>query len=597
MIHSADRFDMSVDEKIKNVPVECEGNQIPTKSTIIEFLIIGCILSIMLGYSFWKMTYRVQNFLTGYPLDSAVAIQALCNTLQGHFMEQTLEARSFNILSYHGSFILLGFLPLMWLFPHGLTLCLVKNALVVMSAIPMYFLIRDVIDNRMNRFTIFLTYCISAFLLSFSVLEIHMSCFALPFLVACCLFWERQNLRGFLICAMMCLFSKENFAFLFIAWGILALFARQNTRWILYPIIISGLYLLVYGLLNKFYFTQNSFDKINLFKLYYGVWGTSLTSTAWGVISHPIMVVKYIFNSDKWFYLAYVTFPFLPFLFMKPRYLFLSMPCIGVAFMMSGRTTVLADGSLSEELYHPGMMAYYLEVCVFAFVACVQSLSELQDGSQKRWVLATWMLAGLCIMTGYAWSIDTFSTYLLTANGLKGHVERFIGAVVVGFLGVGLLGMIRMSALIKRRCFSLLMIALCLFHLIFVWSYNNMLCPERYMFQVSAKVKARNLMARGALQLVPLDKYLVVPAKYSIIAAPRTKLAIYNGTESLSDLRTVFYDKPEYVFVDLWHYSTVFDADYLAAQWNKSNVVAMVNNTKCWDILFAFDNLYLLHRK
>lgn len=561
-----------------------------------DVIFVVVVTAIRFAFCMWSTAYRVFTFITFFPLDTAASVQAVWNSLHGKFMSQTLLQAEFNVLSYHGSFTSLLMTPILLIYPHGIAGYIFRDIMVTLAVVPVYLLIRAYVSGARERILMFLCYNLAAFLVGFHNIEGSLNLAALPFLVCAYLYYERQQLGAFLACLGLCVLTKESFCFLFAAWSLLALIERRKAIWILLPGLVAAAYFMFYSLARDYYFAPSSQTKFNLFSMYYGVWGNSFGSALLGVVTHPAMALRYLFAPDKWLYLFFVAFPFMPFLLLRPKLLWLAFASFGIAFMMSGRTSEYSNLVLMEELYHPGLIFYYAETCILAFIAFLQFAASSGRKPDKFSLEDAGLVLMLCFLgTCYVFA-DAVSLYLLAYNNLTECMKPFL---VVCMIGVGTIGVIRRLNLSRNHAIvwlATVVIAQSLFHFVFVFR-DNMAFAERRLFSLPDEWILRSAAARRILKDVPHEAYLVVQPKYANEVAARTKVSVFEGTGPWSSFKTSFNEEPEYVFFDLMNYNTIYDMTYLNSKWDRSHILAVINDRKNWEIKASCRGLFLLKRR
>ena len=171
-----------------------------------ETALVGALILGVFLYTSWISVYRIDNFLTFFPWDSAMTNQALWQTLHGRWFEQTLIPNA----PQHWQFSLVLLLPLYCLSPNGVTLFLLKNALVILSAIPVFLVARKYLSDPAERLVVCGAYLLSPFLISFCHCETHLQLFAMPLVAASYYFYFKKNFRVFMGCVVLVLLTKES---------------------------------------------------------------------------------------------------------------------------------------------------------------------------------------------------------------------------------------------------------------------------------------------------------------------------------------------------------------------------------------------------
>jgi uncharacterized membrane protein len=554
---------------------------------------VGLLLLLAFAYSAAITIYRVHNFLTFYPIDTGVPTQAVWNAFGRVPFLQTLNDNGWCELSYHSYPLLLALLPALWVFPTGLVLLLAKNALLLAAVVPLVLIARQCGAPRGTRLAIAVLYLGAPFVHGFAHLEVHHGIFGLPFLALGWHAYRAGALRRLLACLLACMLCKESYAFTACAFALLAALDRRPLRWAVLLFGLGAGYFAGYSLLKHFVFVPLSATKLNLFANLYGSWGDSFGNCVRGMLGHPWRVLGCVFSPSRWFYLAYLAFPFLPFLLLRPRLLLLAAPHWLIVALMTGR---------GEEVFHFGMSDYFGEILLLAFIATVEAISERKWNARRETALA----AALCALA--AFSLDgalhenTLSEYLTGMTGLDKCLSSYATLAVLAAASYLLLLLLAALREWKRPLLNTglgiaWLLALVVAFTALVYRHSPA-WAEGYCFKVDAGTRARNAAARAALARVPRDASLAIPAKYAIVASARSRVYTYNGTGDLASKWYFSAREPEYVLVDVNNYNTIFDALGLNQTWDRSHAVKLVNDRARWDLVASHDGIvFLLKRR
>jgi uncharacterized membrane protein len=107
----------------------------------------------------------------------------------------------------HPDFLLLLWLPVFCIFPCMYSLFLFQSLMISLAARPVYLLARDATGNRMTALIAAAGLLLYAPVASVHVFAIHDDAFALAALLFAFYFFQRVNLRGFVLCMAVSLLA------------------------------------------------------------------------------------------------------------------------------------------------------------------------------------------------------------------------------------------------------------------------------------------------------------------------------------------------------------------------------------------------------
>lgn len=560
-----------------------------------ELLIFTGLIGLFFSCSCWISSYCIRNFLSFLPGDSGVVNQSIWNALHGRMWDpQTLYDGGHSLFCYHFFPSLLLLLPVYALAPKASTIFLLKNAIVIGSAIPVYLLVRHLLSNSVTRLLICGTYLLTPFVSSLCHSELNLMIFAVCPLVACYYFYVVSKFRAFLVCALIAMFTTENFPLVFMVWGLVGLIDRRDRRWTFGIIAIAVICFISALWIPRSVCSALGHPHLDTFKEHYGAWGDTLGSCLLAMLSRPIDVLAYLTEPSKWFYLFYIGFPFFPFVFLRPKFLLLSAPNILVFFLMSGR---------HDDIYNSLEVSCLLEVCLFSFMAFLDFIGpSFQKSSEADRRLC--IFACISMLVAFAWFAikGEISSHLLTVIGIDG-LSRYI--FLLACCAAGICVILLSEGRSKWRLgVPGMTIAFLLLIVVFRGGLfcRNLTSVESYFFKLphSREHQHRSAVAAAALDSVPRDRWLVVPTTYFFVASSRPQVSVYDGQIPITALSIYSSERPEYAFLDL------NDTRLTAIHWafqkrnvrlsDRSFMPKLLNEPGPWKVIFHEDGLYLLKR-
>jgi len=373
--------------------------------------------------------------------------------------------------------------------------------------------------------------------------------------------------------------------------------------------ILSVTCLLLYLLMNRFWPAGPLHPKMNLFANYYGAWGNSMSSCLFGMISRPLEVIACLTDPNKWFYLFYVAFPFLPFIFLRPRFLILTAPSVAIIFLMSGR---------DADIFHPVQLPYFAEACLFSFLAFLDFIGIARSMKTPTRQLGAMNHVMMLIVLLICCAMILFGLFgFCLVGGLSNHLVEHLKLrgrdlflfLFLGMASVGLLFPLHLGGFFARHAGRSLMIGSLVLIAVFRLTTfgKNVLSVETDLLSGHLKVprqcQDRNAAARNILSSVPADRWLTVPARYCMTASSRSKVILYNGNFPITSLNIYSESEPGYVFLDLQSLEDrqrrgmplkLIDSEFSE---HKSHAVNLLEDHKNWDVIFKDDSLFLLKRR
>jgi uncharacterized membrane protein len=147
-----------------------------------------------------------------------------------------------SVLANHAWLLMLWVVPLYWLVPSGYTWIFAQSLSIGASGIPFYFLARKVLGNNRAAALITTAYLFYPTVVTSHVNQVHVECFALPFLMTAAYCFFERRLVLFLVFSLLGMLAQENVSFTIAAFGIYAAIKRRNIRWVVFPILMGVIY-------------------------------------------------------------------------------------------------------------------------------------------------------------------------------------------------------------------------------------------------------------------------------------------------------------------------------------------------------------------
>lgn len=342
---------------------------------------LDCLLLIlalsMLTYALlfsWISYSQFRSFESRVPQDMAAHNQAIWNTSQGRFLQQTvLYVGGLN----HFYPILFLFAPVYRLTDHIFPLFLFYSLILASGAIAVYLTARDQLGARHWGVLMGIFYLIYPGLHYFNLYDLKPSVLSLPLLLFSFYFWQARRLPGFLIFLVLTSTTTEHVAPLIMMFGLLSWVRKRDLRWVLLPLLIGLVVLLISMYVYVPWASGARYKHIRSHQLF-----SSLNLLAWSsykeVLSFMGLAVLFLFLSWEAFILAmpYVLFGGFAVL-IHPRYYF---PLVGILFisLIYGLVRMTRWKALKGRSSFPRMAMPIAACLLLAFVICDPFLIRVQ---------------------------------------------------------------------------------------------------------------------------------------------------------------------------------------------------------------------------
>lgn len=203
------------------------------------------ILAVCIGIYVICLFYlglRKYSLFGGYGIDNGYFYRFFLNCSKGLWFHEVIDGGY--LLSWHVDFMLYPFAVLFSVWPDISTFLLIKTAMIGLSAIPLYLIIRDD-HNPIAVLLIVFSYLLFHQIAGTSVLDFHEVILAPFFLLFTFYFYKGKKFGLFILFMLLSLSIKENIPFVIIMFFIYGLVMKRSKKWILTPLIVSVVWLFV----------------------------------------------------------------------------------------------------------------------------------------------------------------------------------------------------------------------------------------------------------------------------------------------------------------------------------------------------------------
>ncbi len=374
---------------------------------LLAYTVFFAWLSILTHDRFWTGGYDLGNF-----------DQAVWNTLRGRILQFTNVTHADSRLGIHFEPILipLSLFYLLWSDPR--TLLLIQTVALAASAIPVYWLGRERLGDW-PAVGLVAVYLLFPALEGANLFEFHANALAVPFLAFAYYYAHHRRYRPFAWCAVLAMACREDAILAVGMMGVYILLVhRDRVGWfVLFGGV--GMFCLVVFVLIPYFSTTGTLPPL---AARYTELGASPGQVAWGMISRPRFVLRYILsNPDKVRYLTHLLAPvvFLS-LFDLPT-LAPILPVVALNLLSDWQPTFALD----RFHYSVTIVPFVVFAAINGIDRLVRCLKQWRNIS-PRFTLAVLTAATMLTSLGYHWAFG--HTPLSSQFALPPGDERYPGA-------------------------------------------------------------------------------------------------------------------------------------------------------------------------
>jgi uncharacterized membrane protein len=288
-------------------------------------------------------------------------VQAIWNTLHGHFLETTTATgHQRNRLGFHVDPFLLLFAPLLWIWSNPVLLPVVQALAVASGALPVFWLARKYLGSSRTAAHFAFAYLLypatqfNAFTISAGF---HSVSFAVPLLLYAIWFLDEDRLVAFSVVALLACTTKEEIP---LAVGCLGIWyaVRKGQRLFGFSVFAAGLALTLFNFLWLIpHFSPTGVDPYST--RYHGVGGTP-QGMAHKLLSDPVAFVHAVASGQKAFYLGLLLVPFLGLWLFEPLLLLGAVPDLAINLLSNK-----PDQTLVGYQYTAGIVPFVVAASIF----------------------------------------------------------------------------------------------------------------------------------------------------------------------------------------------------------------------------------------
>jgi uncharacterized membrane protein len=288
-------------------------------------------------------------------------VQAIWNTLHGHFLETTTATgHQRNRLGFHVDPFLLLFAPFLWIWSNPVLLPIVQALAVASGALPVFWLARKHLGSSRTAAHFAFAYLLypatqfNAFTIGAGF---HAVSFAVPLLLYAIWFLDEDRLVAFSIVAVLAASTKEEIA---LAVGCLGIWVavRKGRRLFGLSVFTAGLAVTMFNFLWLIpHFAPTGVDP---YAARYRAVGGTPQGMAHKLVSDPVAFVHAVATGHKAFYLALLLVPFLGLWLFEPLLLLGAIPDLAINLLSNK-----PDQTLVGYQYTAGIVPFVVAASIF----------------------------------------------------------------------------------------------------------------------------------------------------------------------------------------------------------------------------------------
>ncbi|MDD5039549.1 MAG: DUF2079 domain-containing protein [Patescibacteria group bacterium] len=331
-------------------------------------LLLWICIAIFISALFIVVACKYAAF--GYDaIDLGIYSQVFFNSSHGALFEFSVHPHSY--LGDHVELFILLLLPFYALLKSPLTLLALQIIAVAIAAVPLYSIARRLLPEHWSL-AIVLAYLCNPFVLNMAFFEFHLLPFAIPLLMAAFYFYREKRLAWFLVFSVLALSVREDVPLVIGMFGVLAAIDRRRLRWILPPIIISGVWFIAAFKLTGYFSGYDTYK----FLAFYSWLGSTPGEIVHNALFKPWLVLRQIMSANNLLLVIGLLLPLGALPLLKTRYLIPAALITAQLFLATVSSTIVL------QTHYPSL------IIPFLFIACVFSLATVLSATPRATRLA-----------------------------------------------------------------------------------------------------------------------------------------------------------------------------------------------------------------
>jgi uncharacterized membrane protein len=358
---------------------------------------------------FVASVYKYETYGQGY--DQVDYEQAIWNTTQGHFMEDSRFNFTGSVFGMDWMPMLIFFVPFYALVPSAHTLFFLQILGAALGAIPVFWLARDRLGSKLAGLGCGAAYLLYPVLLHGVLNPFQDRLFAVSLLLFAFYYYEKQRWKLFWICALLAMLARTDVAFVVAMFGIYGLLTKRRWSDVVGPLAVGFGYLALatYVIVPAFIY-PGAFAAppgpitdpmacwpcgLNPQLAYYANLGRSGPEIVAHIVTHPVETAQLVFTGPKIVYILSLLLPLLFLPLLGPKPLVLGLPILALN-LLSTREAQFDYQHHYSLLLIPGIFA----AAIFGLDNLMQWLARRRaafDESARRTAVVRWSMLALVV--------------------------------------------------------------------------------------------------------------------------------------------------------------------------------------------------------
>jgi uncharacterized membrane protein len=293
--------------------------------------------------------YKYSTYQTGN--DQVYFEQALWNTLEGRFMQQSDFNYATTVFTVDFMPALGLFVPVYWLFPSPHTLFITETLILALGALPVFWLARDKFNSRPIGLAFALVYFANPTLQYFNLLPFNLRALALVCLLYAFYFYQKQRFWLFGLFALLALGTRTEVSLIIAMFGLYGLLKRMPVRFWLTPLVVGAVYFVtVFSVILPAFISPGQMvvppevqpvtlqpaqveyisNSETIIATTYGDLGKNLPDVLKNTITNPLKTFQRVFTYAKMEYLFLMLLPFAFLPLFSPSALLFCLPIVAI---------------------------------------------------------------------------------------------------------------------------------------------------------------------------------------------------------------------------------------------------------------------------
>jgi uncharacterized membrane protein len=386
-------------------------------------------------------SYKYETYQTGY--DQIYFEQALWNTSEGRFMEQSDFAYSTSAFTVDWMPILTLFVPLYWLFPTPHLLFFIETVILALGALPVFWLARDKLGSRPAALAFVAVYMLNPTLEYFNLLPFNLRAPGMVCLLFAFYFFERGAGWRFGLFALLAIATRTEVSLVVAMFGLYGLLNRKriSIRLWLPPLVLAPLYfVIIFSFILPAFITPGTMvvppevqpvqisaqqreyiaNTDTIISTTYGDLGKNLPDVLKNTITNPVKTLQRVFTTQKMIYLGLLLLPFAFLPLFSPSVLLFALPIVAINLLSIRGTQYDYKSHYSALLLFPLIVG-----AIYGSANLLNWLKNLPQTRDRRIRLGklNWPLASLGTVV-LILALFTAGAQLVERNPLPGVIRN-----------------------------------------------------------------------------------------------------------------------------------------------------------------------------